>query len=104
LMERFNLTERQADDILEMRLRQLARLEGIRIEQELERQRDEQKKLQELLDSPAAFKRLMIKEIEADAKAFGDDRRTLIEPAQRAVLETKVVEEPVDRKSTRLNS
>jgi len=95
LMERFNLTERQADDILEMRLRQLARLEGIRIEQELERQRDEQKKLQELLDSPAAFKRLMIKEIEADAKAFGDDRRTLIEPAQRAVLETKVVEEPV---------
>jgi len=95
LMERFKLTERQADDILEMRLRQLARLEGIRIEQELERQRDEQKKLQELLDSPAAFKRLMIKEIEADTKAFGDDRRTLIEVAERAVLETKVVEEPV---------
>ena len=95
LMQRFNLTERQADDILEMRLRQLARLEGIRIEQELERQREEQKKLQELLDNPNAFKRLMIKEIEADAKAFGDDRRTLIEPAERAVLETRVVEEPV---------
>ena len=95
LMERFRLTERQADDILEMRLRQLARLEGIRIEQELERQRDGQKKLQELLDNPAAFKRLMIKEIEADTKAFGDERRTLIEPAERAVLETRVVEEPV---------
>src|SRR5690554_5275493 len=95
LMERFGLTERQAEDILEMRLRQLARLEGIRIEQELERQRSEQKKLQELLDSPAAFKRLMIKEIEADAKEFGDDRRTLIEEAERAVLEQKVVEEPV---------
>ncbi|MFT0850966.1 DNA topoisomerase IV subunit A [Achromobacter sp. F4_2707] len=95
LMERFNLSERQAEDILEMRLRQLARLEGIKIEQELERQRAEQKKLQELLDSPAAFKRLMIKEIEADAKEFGDDRRTLIEVAERAVLETKVVEEPV---------
>src|SRR5690606_2895582 len=95
LMERFRLTERQADDILEMRLRQLARLEGIRIEQELERQRDEQKKLQELLDNPAAFKRLMIKEIEAATKAFGDERRTLIEPAERAVLETRVVEEPV---------
>ena len=95
LMERFHLTERQADDILEMRLRQLARLEGIRIEQELERQREEQAKLQELLDSPSAFKRLMIKEIEADTKAFGDERRTLIEVAERAVLETKVVEEPV---------
>src|SRR5690606_3270313 len=95
LMTRFHLTERQADDILEMRLRQLARLEGIRIEQELERQREEQKKLQELLDNPTAFKRLMIKEIEADAKMFGDERRTLIEAAERAVLETKVVEEPV---------
>jgi len=95
LMERFRLSERQAEDILEMRLRQLARLEGIRIEQELARQRDEQKKLQELLDNPNAFKRLMIKEIEADAKEFGDDRRTLIEAAERAVLETKVVEEPV---------
>ena len=95
LMERFGLSERQAEDILEMRLRQLARLEGIRIEQELTRQRDEQKKLQELLDNPNAFKRLMIKEIEADAKEFGDDRRTLIEAAERAVLEQKVVEEPV---------
>lgn len=95
LMERFKLSERQAEDILEMRLRQLARLEGIRIEQELQRQRDEQKKLRELLDNPAAFKRLMIKEIEADAKEFGDDRRTLIEAAERAVLETRVVEEPV---------
>ena len=95
LMERFHLTERQADDILEMRLRQLARLEGIRIEQELDRQREEQKKLQKLLDDPNAFRQLMIREIEADAKTFGDDRRTLIEPAERAVLETRVVEEPV---------
>ena len=95
LMERFRLTERQADDILEMRLRQLARLEGIRIEQELEKKREEQLALQELLDDPAAFKRLMIREIEADAKQYGDDRRTLIETAERAVLETQVVDEPV---------
>ena len=95
LMERFRLTERQADDILEMRLRQLARLEGIRIEQELAQKREDQLALQELLDDPAAFKRLMIREIEADAKQYGDDRRTLIEPAERAVLETQVVDEPV---------
>ncbi|MGB7484094.1 DNA topoisomerase IV subunit A [Castellaniella ginsengisoli] len=95
LMERFRLSERQADDILEMRLRQLARLEGIRIEQELAQKREERLALQELLDDPAAFKRLVIREIEADAKQYGDDRRTLIETAERAVLETQVVDEPV---------
>ncbi|MGB6103737.1 MAG: DNA topoisomerase IV subunit A [Pusillimonas sp.] len=95
LMQRFDLTERQAEDILEMRLRQLARLEGFKIEKELAAQRDEQGALRELLDSPSAFKRLMIKEIEADAKLYGDDRRTLIEVAERAVLENRVIEEPV---------
>ncbi|WP_298017910.1 DNA topoisomerase IV subunit A [uncultured Castellaniella sp.] len=95
LMERFSLSERQADDILEMRLRQLARLEGIRIEQELAKKREEQQELQHLLDNPDAFKRLMIREIEADAKQYGDDRRTLIEAADRAVLETQVPDEPV---------
>src|SRR5690554_20221 len=95
LMERFDLSERQAEDILEMRLRQLARLEGFRIEKELENQRKEQAELQELLDNPQAFRRLMIREIESDAKQYGDDRRTLIEAAERAVLETKVVDEPV---------
>jgi len=95
LMERFRLSERQAEDILEMRLRQLARLEGIRIEQELEKQRKHQAELQELLDNPRAFRRMMIREIEADVKAYGDERRTLIEAAERAVLETRVVKEPV---------
>ena len=92
---RFNLSDRQAEDILEMRLRQLARLEGIKIEQELAARRDEQIKLQELLDNPSSLKRTIVREIEADAKAFGDDRRTLIETAERAVLETKVIDEPV---------
>ncbi|CAP42313.1 DNA topoisomerase IV subunit A [Bordetella petrii] len=95
LMQRFQLSERQAEDILEMRLRQLARLEGIKIEQELADKREEQSRLQELLDNPASLKRLLVKEIEADAKQYGDERRTLIETAERAVLETKVVDEPV---------
>lgn len=95
LMERFNLTERQAEDILEMRLRQLARLEGIKIEQELEKQRQNQAELSNLLENPRAFRRMMIREIEADAKTYGDARRTLIETAERAVLETRVVKEPV---------
>jgi topoisomerase-4 subunit A len=95
LMERFRLSDRQAEDILEIRLRQLARLEAIKIEQELTELRTEQGKLEEILGSPAALRRLMIKEIEADAKAFADPRRTLIQAEKKAVLEVKVVDEPV---------
>lgn len=95
LMERFTLSERQAEDILEMRLRQLARLEGFKIEQELAKQRKEQATLQKLLDSKTAFKRLLIKEIGQDVEAFADARRTLIQEAERAVLETRIVDEPI---------
>jgi len=95
LVARFGLSDRQADDILEIRLRQLARLEAIRIEQELASLRDDQKKLEDLLASPAALRRLMIREIEADARIFADPRRTLIQAEKKAVLEVKVVDEPV---------
>jgi topoisomerase-4 subunit A len=95
LIERFRLSDRQAEDILDIRLRQLARLEAIRIEQELQDKRAEQAKLAEILDSPAALKRTVIREIEADAKAYGDERRTLIQEERRAVAEVRVVDEPV---------
>jgi topoisomerase IV subunit A len=95
LMARFKLSERQAEDILEIRLRQLARLEAIKIEQELKELRTEQSKLEEILGSPAALRRLMIKEIEGDTKQFGDARRTLIQAEKKAVAEVKVVDEPV---------
>ncbi len=95
LIARFNLSDRQAEDILEIRLRQLARLEAIKIEQELKTLREEQGRLEEILGSPAALRRLLIKEIEADTKAHGDDRRTLIQAEKRAVAEIKVVDEPV---------
>ncbi|MEN9466238.1 MAG: hypothetical protein RL081_239 [Pseudomonadota bacterium] len=95
LMERFRLSDRQAEDILEIRLRQLARLEAIKIEQELSELRTEQGKLEEILGSPAALRRLMVKEIEADAKVFADPRRTLIQTEKKAVAEVKVVDEPV---------
>jgi len=95
LIARFNLSERQADDILDIRLRQLARLEAIKIEQELATLRDEQARLDEILANPAVLKRLLVKEIEADARAHGDERRTLIQAEKRAVAEIKVVDEPV---------
>ena len=95
LMQAFGLTERQAEDILEIRLRQLARLEAIRIEQELKELFDQRKKLQGLLGSEATLKKAVIKEIETDIKTYGDDRRTLIEAAEKAAVEARQVEEPV---------
>ena len=95
LIERFRLSDRQAEDILEIRLRQLARLEAIKIEQELAELRQEQTRLEDILGSPSSLKRTVVREIEADAKAHGDDRRTLIQADRRAVAEVKVVDEPV---------
>jgi len=95
LIQAFRLSDRQAEDILEIRLRQLARLEAIKIQQELAELRKEKAGLHDLLDNPASMKKTLIKEIEADAKQFGDARRTLIEEAVRASVEQKVVDEPV---------
>jgi topoisomerase-4 subunit A len=95
LIERFKLSDIQAEDILEIRLRQLARLEAIKIEQQLQELRTDQAKLEDILNSPASLKRTVIKEIEADAKQHGDDRRTLIQAEKKAVAEIKVIDEPV---------
>ncbi|CAN1534789.1 GyrA Type IIA topoisomerase (DNA gyrase/topo II, topoisomerase IV), A subunit [Burkholderiaceae bacterium] len=95
LMERFKLSERQAEDILDIRLRQLARLEAIKIEQELKALREEQAQLEDIVGNPTALRRLMVKEIEADAKVFADPRRTLIQAEKKAVAEVKVIDEPV---------
>ena len=95
LIERFALSEVQANDILDIRLRQLARLEAIKIEQELKELRTEQGKLEDILASPASLKRTLIKEIEADAKAHGDERRTLIQAEKKAVASVCVLDEPV---------
>ncbi|MDD5176483.1 MAG: DNA topoisomerase IV subunit A [Sterolibacterium sp.] len=100
LMEAFGLSEIQAEDILEIRLRQLARLEGIKIEKELTELRSERSSLQTLLDNRGTMTRAIIKEIETDAKKHGDARRTLIEAdaatqSGRADLKLNVADEPV---------
>ncbi len=76
LMERFGLSERQAEAILELKLRHLARLEEIRIKAEEADLEEERKKLEELLGSNRKLKSLIRKEIKADAKRFGDPRRS----------------------------
>jgi len=97
LMEKFALSERQAEDILEIRLRQLAKLEGIRIEREIAELKAERKELAKLLESEAARRKLAVKELQEDGKRFGDARRTVIEVAERAAaapVET-LTDEPV---------
>jgi topoisomerase-4 subunit A len=97
LIARFSLSDRQAEDILEIRLRQLARLEGIRIEQDLEKLRGEREDLLKLLGSDGLMRRRVIREIKADADKHGDARRTIVEPAavaSRAEV-AAVADEPV---------
>ncbi len=95
LMKQFKLTEAQAEDILEIRLRQLARLEGIKIETELKGLKGERKGLKGLLGSQAEMKKQVAEEIRADARTYGDARRTQLEEADRAVFERQVVDEPL---------
>ncbi|MCC7005806.1 MAG: DNA topoisomerase IV subunit A [Ottowia sp.] len=95
LMTAFALSDRQAEDILEIRLRQLARLEKLKIEQELAALQEERAGLTRLLSSDSAMKNRMVKEIEADAKRFGDARRTFVQEEQKAAIEVKIVDDPV---------
>ena len=95
LMARFHLSEVQAEDILEIRLRQLARLEGIKLEQELSKLQEERQELQHILGDENVKRKLIISEMKADAKQFGDERRTMIQAASRASLTQTMVDEPI---------
>ncbi len=98
LMSQFGLTEIQAQDILEIRLRQLAKLEWIKIENEMKALATEKDELERLLSSDALMRKLIIKEIEADAKLYGDARRTQIieeAPSSATTKAPAVVDEPV---------
>ena len=76
LMERFGLSERQAEAVLQMRLRQLARLEQIKLEAEREALERERGELERTLGSPRRLRTLIRREIEADAERYGDARRS----------------------------
>ncbi|RRN58579.1 DNA topoisomerase IV subunit A [Pseudoxanthomonas sp. SGNA-20] len=98
LMARFGLTEEQADYILETRLRQLARLEEMKIRGEQEELAKELERILATLDSKAKLKKLVKDELLADAKKFGDARRSPLvqREAAHAIDETELVpSEPV---------
>ena len=76
LMKRFGLSEEQADYILETRLRQLARLEEMKINAESDALEEERARINVLLNSKARLKTLIKDELREDAKKFGDARRS----------------------------
>jgi topoisomerase-4 subunit A len=95
LQKRFKFSEKQSEDIVNLRLGQLTRLDGVALEAERKALEGERKDLKRLLDDEKELKKLVITELQDDAKKFGDERRTLIKTAERAQVERTVVEEPV---------
>ncbi|MEJ2214549.1 MAG: DNA topoisomerase IV subunit A [Gammaproteobacteria bacterium] len=85
LMARFSLTDVQADYILDTKLRQLARLEEMKIRQEQSELEEERDWLEKTLGSNSRMKTLIKKELKQDADDFGDDRRTQL--VERAAAE-----------------
>ena len=78
LIAHFGITERQAEAILELKLRHLAKLEEMKIRGELDELSKERDKLQSILGSEKKLTKLIRDELEADALKYGDDRRSPI--------------------------
>jgi topoisomerase-4 subunit A len=98
LIQRFKLSEEQAEYILETRLRQLARLEEMKIRDEQRSLAEERSELEAILASKTRLTKLIRGEIEQDAEEYGDERRTRIveREAAQAIDETELVSnEPV---------
>ncbi|HDL0331096.1 TPA: DNA topoisomerase IV subunit A [Legionella pneumophila] len=98
LISRFNLTERQAEAILEMKLRHLAKLEEIKLRGELDELSDERDTLQKTLASHSLLKELVKEEIIKDRDEFGDPRRSPIitrEDSQALKEEDILPNEPI---------
>jgi len=95
LKKKYKFTERQAQDIVDLRLGQLTKLDSVKLNDERKALEAERRGLKEILDDEKALKKLVVDELIQDAKTFGDQRRTLIKTAERATVERTVVEEPV---------
>ena len=100
LIARFSLSDAQAEDILEMRLRQLNKLDGLKLEHELAELRATVAKLLAQLETDESLRAVVVSEIEADSAKYGDDRRTVIKPEAKAQSSAAVVRAAVDEPMT----
>lgn len=95
LITHFGLSDTQVEDILEIKLRQLASLDEVKLRKELEKLRNEAERLRGLLTDEKKLRREVTKEIRQDIDTYGDERRTLIEEAKGASIAKQVIDEPV---------
>src|ERR1700684_3024615 len=93
LIKRFKLSDEQAEAILETKLRQLARLEEMKIRDEQKKLAEERDEIEKILKSKARLTKLVREELISDAEEFGDERRTrLVErEAAQAISETELL-------------
>jgi len=95
MMAKWKFSERQAEDIVNIRLGQLTRLDGVTLNDERKSLEAEKKDLKSILGNDKALKKLVVGELDADAQRYGDERRTLIKTEERAQVERTVLEEPL---------
>ncbi|MDH4191558.1 MAG: DNA topoisomerase IV subunit A, partial [Betaproteobacteria bacterium] len=95
LRAKWKFSERQAEDIVNLRLGQLTRLDGVKLNDERKDLEAERKGLRTILGDDKELKKLVVLELAEDAKKYGDERRTLIKSEERAQVERAMREEPI---------
>ena len=95
LRAKWKFSERQAEDIVNLRLGQLTKLDGVKLNDERKALEAERKDLKAILSDDKSLRKLVVAELAEDAKKYGDERRTVIKAEERAQIERTVLEEPI---------
>jgi topoisomerase-4 subunit A len=95
MMAKWKFSERQAEDIVNIRLGQLTKLDGVKLNDERKVLEAERKDLKAILGDEKQLKKLVVRELEDDAKKYGDARRTLVKADERTQVERTVLDEPI---------
>jgi topoisomerase-4 subunit A len=95
LRAKWKFSERQAEDIVNLRLGQLTKLDGVKLNDERKALEAERKGLKGILGDDKSLRKLVVAELAEDAKKYGDERRSVIKAEERAQIERTVLEEPI---------
>jgi len=95
MMAKWKFSERQAEDVVNIRLGQLTKLDGVKLNDERKTLEAERKDLKAILGDEKQLKKLVVRELEDDAKKYGDARRTLVKADERTQVERTVIDEPI---------
>ncbi len=95
LQKRYKFSEKQSQDIVDLRLGQLTKLDGVKLNDERKALEAQRKDLKTILGDEKELRKLVVSELGEDARKYGDERRTLIKREERAQIERTVVEEPI---------